>query len=291
MHYVNVKGILSARNGMNLYRGCSHGCIYCDSRSKCYHIEHEFEDIEVKENALLLLEDALKRKRKKCMIGMGAMTDPYIPLEAELCYARKSLELIDKYGFGFTAITKSDRILRDIDLLKSINEKTKCVVQMTLTTYDEALCKKLEPNMCTTRARFEALKQMQSAGIPTVVWLSPILPFINDTEENIRGILDYCIDAKVRGVMCFGMGLTLREGNREYFYDQLDRLFPNEHLKENYIQRYGNNYIIDSPNSKKLMSIFHKTCAEHGIMHNADEIFEYLNEFEEKSDVEQLSFW
>ena len=223
MHYVNAKSILSAKNGMNLYRGCSHGCIYCDSRSKCYHMEHDFEDIEIKENAIELLENALKRKRKKCMLGTGSMTDPYIPLESKIGNVRKALALANQYGFGFTLITKSDRILRDLDLLKSINDKTKCVVQMTLTTYDENLCKKIEPNVSTTRERFEALKKLNEAGIPTIVWLCPILPFINDTEENITGILEYCIEAKVYGVICFGMGLTLREGNREYFYNQLDR--------------------------------------------------------------------
>ena len=217
MHLVKAKGILSAQNGMNLYRGCSHGCIYCDSRSKCYHLEHTFEDIEVKENALELLEYALRHKRKKCMIVTGSMTDPYIPLEMEIGNVRKALQLIYDYGFGFTVITKSKHILRDLDLLQKINEKTKCVVQMTLTTYDEALCRKIEPNVSTTKERFEVLEVLREAGIPTVVWLSPILPFINDTEENITGILDMCIEAKVYGVLCFGMGLTLREGNREYF--------------------------------------------------------------------------
>ena len=193
MHFVDVKGILSAKNGMNLYRGCSHGCIYCDSRSKCYHMEHAFEDIEVKANAIELLEQELKRKRKKCMIGTGSMTDPYIPIEEELGHVRKAMELVEQYGFGFSVITKSNRILRDIDLLKRINDKTKCVVQMTLTTFDEELCKKIEPNVCTTKERFEVLMKLKEAGIPTVVWFSPILPFLNDTEENVRGILNYCI--------------------------------------------------------------------------------------------------
>lgn len=169
MHYVKAKGILSASNGMNLYRGCSHGCIYCDSRSACYHMAHAFEDIEVKENAIELLEAALRQKRKKCMLGTGSMTDPYIPLEMELGHVRRALALADRYGFGFTLITKSDRVLRDIDLLKAINDKTKCVVQMTLTTYDEALCRKLEANVCTTKARTAALKKLHEAGIPTVV--------------------------------------------------------------------------------------------------------------------------
>ena len=247
MHFVKAKGILSAKNGMNLYRGCSHGCIYCDSRSNCYHMEHAFEDIEVKENAIELLKDALTRKRKKCMIGTGSMTDPYIPLEMKLENVRKALELVYEYGFGFTVITKSNRILRDLDLLQKINEKTKCVVQMTLTTFDEDLCRKIEPNVSTTEERFEVLKTLRDCGIPTVVWLSPILPFINDTEENISGILDMCAEAKVYGVICFGMGLTLREGNREYFYEQLDRLFPG--LKEQYIRTYGDQYMIESGNS------------------------------------------
>lgn len=289
MHYVNVKGILSANNGMNLYRGCVHNCIYCDSRSKCYQMNHDFEDIEVKENAIELLEYKLKHKKKKCMIGTGAMTDPYIPLELELKNVRKALELIEKYGFGVALQTKSDRILRDLGILQKINNKTKSVVQMTLTTYDENLCKLIEPNVCTTKSRFEVLKKCAEMGIPTIVWLSPILPFINDTEENIKGILDLCIKAKVYGVICFGMGLTLRDGNREYFYKQLDKSFPN--LKEKYIKTYGNQYGIISPNNNKLMNLFHNICEKNGILHDNDKIFEYLYKFEEKQTFQQLSLW
>lgn len=289
MHFVKAKGILSSKNGMNLYRGCSHGCIYCDSRSKCYHMEHDFEDIEVKENAVELLESTLIHKRKKCMIGTGSMTDPYIPLEMKVGNVRKALSVIYKYGFGFTVITKSDRILRDLDLLQKINEKTKCVVQMTLTTYNEDLCRKIEPNVSTTSERFEALKKLHDIGIPTVVWLTPILPFINDTEDNISGILDMCIEAKVYGIICFGMGLTLREGNREYFYKQLDRLFPQ--LKEKYIQAYGNQYMINSPNNNSLMKLFHQKCSENGIINNNEQIFRYMQTFEEKQSIKQLSLW
>lgn len=286
MHYVNAKGILSAKNGMNLYRGCSHGCIYCDSRSKCYNMNHAFEDIEVKGNAIELLESALKHKRKKCMIGTGSMTDPYIPQEIGLEHVRKALQLINQYNFGFTVITKSNRILRDIDLLQNINNNTKCIVQMTLTTFDEALCRKIEPGVCTTKERFEVLKKMRDAGIPTVVWLSPILPFINDTEENISGILDYCIEAKVYGIICFGMGMTLREGNREYFYKKLDESFPG--LKAKYNQIYGNQYMISSPKSKKLMQLFYQICDQHGIIHDNHAIFNYLNQYEDKRAGEQL---
>lgn len=289
MHYTKVKGILSQNNGMNLYRGCTHGCIYCDSRSNCYQMNHEFEDIEVKENAIELLENTLRRKRKRCMIGTGSMSDPYMPLEAQLEYTRKALLLIEKYGFGATLITKSDRVLRDLDILKRINQKTKAVVQMTLTTADEALCKLIEPNVSTTKQRFESLKILRDNNIPTVVWLCPVLPYINDTEDNIRRILDMCVEAKVRGIICFGMGLTLREGNREYFYRQLDKSFPG--LKERYIREYGNQYVINSPKSAELMRLFHRTCEQNGIMHDNDLIFEYLSQFEEKNAPQQLSLW
>lgn len=289
MHYVKAKGILSAGNGINLYRGCSHGCIYCDSRSKCYQMEHAFEDIEVKENAVELLEDALKRKRKRCMIGTGAMSDPYIPLEMELGNVRKALEVIERYGFGLSLLTKSKLLMRDLDLLKKINEKAKCVVQMTLTTYDDDLCRKLEPGVCVTSERFETLKELRDAGIPTVVWLCPILPFINDTPENISGILNDCIEAKVYGVINFGMGVTLREGNREYFYKQLDRLFPG--LKERYIRTYGNQYILESPNGRNLERLFHDVCGKNGLMHNNEQIFAYLSAFEDRSGQRQLSLW
>lgn len=288
MHIVNAKGILSAQNGINIYRGCSHGCIYCDSRSKCYQMSHSFEDIEVKANAAQLLENALKRKRKPCMIGTGAMSDPYIPLEKNLCNMRKCLEIIDKYGFGVSILTKSNLILRDLDLLKSINQKTKVVVQITLTTYNEKLCKILEPNVSTSYERFKVLEIMRDNGIPTIVWLDPILPFINDTEENIRGILSYCEKAKVRGIMCFGMGLTLRTGNREYFYKKLDEHFPN--LKEKYIQKYGNRYEVTSSKNKELMQILISFCRKLGIMYNIDEIFSYLSEFKQ-SENEQLNFF
>lgn len=289
MHYAEVKGILSSDNGMNLYRGCSHGCIYCDSRSKCYNMNHDFEDIEVKSNALELLENALRRKRKRCMIGTGAMTDPYIPLDHRLQHTRKALLLIEKYGFGVALQTKSSRVLRDLDVLKRINEKTKAVVQITLTTADDTLCRIIEPNVSTTRERFDALKTLRDAGIPTVVWLCPILPYINDTQENIRAILDMCVEAKVRGVLCFGMGVTMREGNREYFYRQIDRHFPN--LKQRYIREFGNNYVVNSPKNNELMKLYHRTCSDNGIMHSADEIFEYLHRFEEKNAPQQLSLW
>ena len=277
MHYVTAKSILSAKNGINLYRGCQHGCIYCDARSDCYQMDHAFEDIAVKENALTLLEDTLRRRRSPCMIGTGSMSDPYMPLEETLRFTRQALMLIRRYGFGAAVITKSDRVLQDLDLLRDIHRQTKCVVQMTLTTFDEALCRKLEPGVCTTAARLRALNVLRDAGIPTVVWLCPILPFLNDTEENVNGILDGCIAAGVRGIICFGMGVTLRSGSREYFYHRLDRLFPG--LKERYIRAYGNRYELRSPRHPELMALFHETCQALGLLHDNGEIFSYIREF------------
>lgn len=287
MHEVNVKGILSVKNGMNIYRGCLHGCIYCDSRSLCYQMKHKFEDVEVKANAVGLLENTLRRKRNKCMIGTGAMSDPYMPIEEKLGNMRKCLEVIERYGFGVTMITKSTKVLRDLDLLKKINEKSKCVVQMTLTTYDEYLCRIVEPNVETTYERFRALEILHDNGIPTVVWLCPILPFINDTEENIRGILDYCVRAKVKGIINFDMGVTLRDGNREYFYKKLDEHFPG--LKEKYIRMYGNSYQLSSPNIRQLNMIYKSECIKNGIMCDVNECFEYLNKYEDKYGGEQIS--
>lgn len=290
MHLVDAKGILSRNDGqygMNIYRGCSHGCIYCDSRSKCYHFTHAFEDIEVKQNAPELLEAALKSKRKKCMIGTGSMSDPYMHCEEELKLTRKCLEVVYRNGFGITLLTKSDRILRDIDLIDAINRETKCVVQMTLTTYDDNLCALLEPNVCNTKRRIEVLEKMKERGIPTMVWLTPILPFINDTEENIRAILNECVRLEVKGIVCFDMGVTLRDGDREYFYAALDRHFPG--MKQKYIQTYRNAYMLPSPDSAALMKIFRDVCKEHNILYKPDDCFGYLNEFPEKN--EQLTLF
>jgi DNA repair photolyase len=290
MHFVDAKGILIGSGGhfgMNIYRGCSHGCIYCDSRSLCYQFTHRFEDIEVKQNAPELLEKTLKSKRKKGMIGTGAMSDPYMHCEEELGLTRKCLEIIKRYGFGVAIQTKSDRILRDIDLLTEINKETKCVVQITLTTYDDALCKIIEPNVCNTKRRIEVLQKMQERGIPTIVWLSPILPYINDTEENITAILNECVRVGVKGIICFGMGLTLREGDREYYYAALDKYFPG--LKERYIREFGNAYEITSPNTGNLYKVFYDICKKNGLCATPDECFNYMYELPEK--YEQMSLF
>jgi DNA repair photolyase len=283
MHFVDAKGILTGKNGyygMNIYRGCSHGCIYCDSRSKCYQFTHPFEDIEVKQNAPELLEKALRSKKKKCMIGTGAMSDPYMHCEEKLRLTRRCLEIIQKYGFGAAIQTKSDRVLQDIDLLDEINRSAKCVVQITLTTYDDYLCSILEPNVCNTKRRIEVLEKMHERGIPTIVWLTPILQFINDNEDNVTSIMSECARTGVKGVIDFGMGLTLREGDREYYYAALDKHFPG--LKQRYIRTYRNSYELPSPNAKELTAIYKRICKENGIMSTTDECFQYIGKFPEK---------
>lgn len=287
-HYGDYKTILSPQNGMNIYRGCSHGCIYCDSRSKCYEMNHDFEDIEVKRNAPEILEQELCRKRKKAMIGTGSMCDPYIPPERELKYTRRCLEAIEKHGFGLSILTKSDLILRDLDLLTAINEKAKCVVQMTLTTFDDDLCKKIEPNVSLTSERAATLKTISEAGIPTAVWLCPILPFINDTMENLEGILSYCKEANVKAIVDFGFGVTLREGSRDYFFPKLDERFPG--MAEKYGKTFGNSYECPSPDNSRLYRRFAEFCRENNIMYDLKNIFNYLWEYKEKEEEEQLSF-
>ena len=286
MHYIETRSILSPQNGMNLYRGCQHGCIYCDSRSRCYHMDHRFEDVAVKQNAIELLTAALKRKRRPCMIGTGSMSDPYTPIEEELQMTRRALEVIERHGCGISILTKSDLILRDLDILERINRRSKAVVQMTLTTMDEELCRLIEPGVCTTQKRIAVLKECQNRGIPTVVWLCPILPWLNDTPENIRGIVESCADAGVTGIVSFGMGVTLRDGSREHYYTQLDRKFPG--LKERTMRTYGSAYELRSAHHRELEDLFHRLCAKHGIWHDNDRIFSWLQRLEEP---EQLYFF
>ena len=279
MHYADYKTVLLSNNTMNLYRGCAHGCIYCDSRSRCYQISHAFEDIEVKRGADAILDGQLRRRRKKAIIHTGSMCDPYIPLEKELLLTRRCLEIIARHGFGLTVLSKSDLMRRDMDLFEEIHRKCKCVVETTLTTHDEAMCKKLEPGVSGTAARVEILKECKRRGIPTVVWMTPILPFLTDTEENVNGLLDDCIEAGVRGIVSFGMGVTLREGDREYFYTKLDQLFPG--VKQRYIGAFGLDYVCNSPNNGRLMEIFNERCQEHGILCEPGAVFRYLDSLPE----------
>jgi DNA repair photolyase len=252
-------------------------------------MKHDFEDIEVKSNAADLLEQTLRSRRKKCMIGTGAMSDPYLHYEKQLKSTRRCLELIDEFGFGLAIQTKSDLILRDLDLLKSIHRKTKCVVQITLTTYDEDLCQILEPNVCTTKRRAEVMNIMREEGIPTICWMTPILPFINDTEENIRGILEYCNKAKSYGILLFGIGLTLRDGDRQYFYNKLDLHFPG--MKEKYMKTYGEDYQLQSPSNDYLMNIVKAECEKNSMIYEANKLFEYMHMFEDKQAGKQMTLF
>ena len=280
MHYVKAKGIFTSDYGINIYRGCTHGCIYCDSRSEIYGFDHEFEDIEVKENAVELLKKELLR-RNPFMVSTGAMTDPYIPIEKRLKHVRKCLEVIYRYGYGFSCLTKSDLILRDLDLLKKINEKAKAVVQITLTSASDELCKILEPNVAPTSKRVEVLKKLDENGIPSVVWLSPILPHINDTEDNVNSILDCCIETNVRGVLNLNMGFSLRKGNREYFFKKLDEHFPG--LRQRYLEEFGKRNFIYSKNNARLKKIIKNRCQKYGILYKQDDIFDYVRHFPSKS--------
>ena len=261
---------------MNVYRGCTHGCIYCDSRSDCYHFTHPFEDIEVKQNAPELLEKILRTKRNKMMIGSGSMCDTYQPCEKELKITRRCLELLNQYAFGATVITKSDLVLRDIDLFSEINKKAKSVIQMSLTCADKTLSKILEPHVCNTARRYEVLKEFKKAEIPTVVWMTPFLPYLTDTKENLNALLEACFDAGVKGIICFQIGMTLRDGDREYYYRALDRHFPG--LSDQYRRQYGNQYNVLSPQNDELMKFFHQRCEQQGILHTPEECFRYTSE-------------
>jgi DNA repair photolyase len=278
MRYGRYKTILSSKNVFNLYRGCEHGCVYCDTRSECYEINHDLDDVEVKEDAEKILENELLRKHKRAMLTGGSMCDPYTPLEKELELTRKCLKIIEKHGFGVSLITKSNLVLRDLDILESIHKNAKCVIQITLTTFDEDLCRKLEPNVSTTKERAKTLEEFQKTSIPRVVWLTPILPYINDDVENLKGILDYCVKTEVKGIILFSFGMTLRRGSRDYYYKSLDKLFPG--LKERYIREFGNNYEIKSPNHDFLIKIFNETCEKYNIIHYPQEVFDYIKNFE-----------
>ncbi len=248
---------------MNIYRGCSHGCIYCDSRSDCYH-NPEFGTVKVKEDALQIIRDELRRKAVSGVISTGAMSDPYNPLERSLCLTRNALELVNAYEFGIAIATKSDLVARDIDILQDIQKHSPVIVKMTITTANNDLCKKIEPHVSTTDERFKALRKLSDAGVFCGILMMPILPFINDTEENIAEIL---VKAKESGVKFVypAFGVTMRSGNREYFYEKLDEQFPG--IKQNF-QRYGNQYMCTSPKSKELWGFFAEQCNHLGLLYN-----------------------
>ena len=289
MHLVRAKTILSPQNGINVYRGCTHGCIYCDSRSVCYQMTHEFEDVEVKENAPALLEAALQKKRRPCMVATGSMSDPYQPIEETLCLTRQCLEVIERQGCGAVLLTKSARVLRDLPLLARLAKKTRCVVQMTVTTADDALAKKIEPNVSLPSERFSALRALRAAGIETGVWLCPVLPFLNDSKENLCAVLSGCFDAGVSSIVCFGMNVTLRDGSREFFYRRLNDAFPG--LAARYERTFGRSYVCESERNAMLMRIFHRECENRGVLHDPDAIFAWLRRFPDPLDRAQTTLF
>ncbi len=276
-------GWFGADYNMNIYRGCSHGCIYCDSRSACYQ-NPDFGTIKVKENALELIRDDLRRKVKKGVVATGAMSDPYNPLEKELLLTRNALELINAFRFGVAIDTKSALVERDLDILRDIKRHSPVIVKITITTYDDALCKKLEPNVSASSERFSALKALSEGGVFCGVLMMPILPFINDTEENVLGIVERAKDAGARFVYP-AFGMTLRHGNREYYYEKLDALFPG--LNHKYAKAYGERYACTSRKAKALWGAFSERCRELGLIYDMKAI---TRAYKYGYEQQQLSF-
>lgn len=244
----------------NLYRGCEHQCIYCDSRSTVYGVG-DFSRIRIKENALELLEKELRSKRKKGTVGFGSMNDCYMPVEKEFGYTRKALELLVKYKFPVHIITKGTLVTRDIDLFQEIS-KIYAAISLTITTADDGLSKKLEARSPATSYRFKALEELAKNNIYCGVTFMPVLPFINDTEDNITRIVEMSANAGAKYIIGW-MGMTLREGQREYYYKKLDQFFPG--IKEKYIKTFGNNYSCNSPHSESLYQLFNEKCKQYGI--------------------------
>lgn len=278
MEFVKAKTILTkVKNNnqwygidynMNLYRGCMHGCIYCDSRSQCYHIDH-FDVVRGKENALDILEQELKKKRKKGVIGIGAMSDTYNPKEKKYEQTRNALKLISKYGFGVSIDTKSDLILRDLDILKEINLKNNVIVKFTITTPNDSLSKIIEPNVCVSSKRLSAVKVLSDNGIFTGIMLNPVLPFITDDEKDIKELVRLGYENGAKFIHSY-MGMTLRENQRDYYYDKLDLYFPG--LKQRYMKFYGMRYMCNIPSYKIKYKIFKRECEKYGLLYNMSDI-------------------
>lgn len=278
MKFIKAKTILSkvkygdmwygVNYNMNLYKGCLHGCIYCDSRSSCYNIDN-FDMVRGKENALCILEKELSKKKEIGVIGIGAMSDTYNPLEKKYEQTRGALKLISKYDFGVSIDTKSDLILRDIDLLKEINEKNNVIIKFTITTPNDELSRKIEPNVCVSSKRFEAVKKLSDAGIFVGIMMNPVLPFITDKEEDIKELVRLASKAGAKFIHTY-MGMTLRDNQRNYYYEKLDKYFIG--LKEKYIKTYKDNYNCMVPNYKTLYKVFTDECKKYGILYNMKDI-------------------
>lgn len=260
---------------LNLYRGCPHGCIYCDSRSECYGND-DFDHVYAKENALALLRNELRRKQATGIVGTGAMSDPYNPHERTENLTREALALLAEYGFGVTVITKSDLICRDIDMLREVQRHAPVLCKVTVTTADDALARRIEPHAPLPSARLNALAQLSAAGLPTCLLLMPVLPWLTDSADNIRTLVRCAGEAGVHSIYP-AWGVTLRDRQRAYFYHQLDRAFPG--LKQRYIDRYGTAYQCGTPNLRQLQTVFAQECENAGILYRmADIIADYQKE-------------
>ena len=278
MEFVKAKTILTkVKDGsewygvdynMNLYRGCSHGCIYCDSRSNCYHIDN-FDRVRGKENALYILEKELSKKRTKGVVGIGSMSDTYNPLEIKYEQTRGALKLISKYGFGVSIDTKSDLVLRDLDLLKEINSKNNVIIKFTITTPDDKLSKIIEPNVCVSSKRLEAIKILSDNGIFSGIMLNPVLPFITDKEEDIKKLVRLASEYGAKFIHTY-MGMTLRENQRDYYFNKLEEHFIG--LKSKYIKTYGDKYNCMPKNYKYLYNVFVNECNKYGVLYKMDDI-------------------
>ncbi len=266
--YTNGNSWFGSNYNMNIYKGCCHGCIYCDSRSECYRVEN-FDTVRAKENALATIERELKSKRKTGVIGTGAMSDPYNPFEKEYKLTRGALEIIDRYRFGIAIATKSDLVTRDIDLLKSISIQSPVLIKLTITTAADELCKKIEPNAPLSSERFAAVKKLSDAGIFAGVLLMPVLPLIEDTVENIAGIVKRAHENGAKFIYP-AFGVTLRQNQRDWFYQKLDESFPG--MKAKYIKQFGDTYECRSPNSKALWKIFQSGCEQYGLIYKMPDI-------------------
>lgn len=279
MEYIPAKTIITkTKNGewfgtdynMNIYKGCCHGCIYCDSRSECYHIE-DFDKVRAKENALQIIRDDLRRKVKKGVIGTGAMSDPYNPFEKELCLTRHALELINVFEFGVAIATKSPLLTRDIDILTDIREHSPVLCKVTITTADDELAAKLEPGAAVSSKRFEVLSSLRENGIFAGILLMPVLPFLEDNEENILNIVHRAAQCSVNFIYP-AFGVTLRQNQRDYYYQKLNELFPEDNLVGKYRKQYGEYYECRSPRSSRLYSVFAEECEKYGILYKMKDI-------------------
>lgn len=279
MDYIPAKHILlrskstawfGTDHTVNLYRGCCHGCLYCDSRSDCYR-NPDFDRVTAKSDALRILRDELARKVRPAFIAMGAMSDPYNPFEEELLLTRHALELIDAYDCGVSVDTKSDLIVRDIDLYQSIQAHSPVICKLTITTVDEDLAAKVEPRAPSPARRLAAIRSLAQAGLFCGVLLMPVLPFLEDRHEQVLAVVDRSADAGAKFIYS-GFGVTMRQGQREYFLRELDRAFPGEHLSRRYLARYGDRYRCPSPRARELWEVFAARCRERGLLYQMPHI-------------------